>query len=65
MASLEEQAKQQGPQLEDKTRQAGFYQSKAREYYSQLQELQVHLHTQCVRSGQAMSLDKSKITSLL
>ncbi|XP_072167164.1 HAUS augmin-like complex subunit 1 [Diadema setosum] len=43
MTSLEDQAKEQGPQLEEKTRQAGFYHSKTKEYRNQLEVLEENL----------------------
>ncbi|XP_041463717.1 HAUS augmin-like complex subunit 1 [Lytechinus variegatus] len=44
MVSLEEQAKEEGPKLEDKMRQAGFFQSKSKEYDAQLENLEYKLH---------------------
>ena len=41
MVSLEEQAKEEGPKLEDRMRQTGFYHSKSREYDNQLESLEV------------------------
>ncbi|XP_003725805.1 HAUS augmin-like complex subunit 1 [Strongylocentrotus purpuratus] len=43
MVSLEEQAKEEGPKLEDRMRQTGFYHSKSREYDNQLESLEVKL----------------------
>ena len=45
LVSLEEQAKYQGPELIRKAKQAGFLQSKAREYKKHAQQLNVSINT--------------------
>ena len=41
--TLEEENKKQGPDLNNKAKQAGFLQSKGREYRSHIKDLQVSL----------------------